>query len=148
VEARPVRRRDRAGIALVLGLTAALTAVGATAVSGAEEFVALVIAACSGLLVFGALAALGPLLVSGSASLLRPVTARSLSARLAVANTGRASRRTAAMTTVLTLGVGLTAALAVGVSGANTEARASVAENFPSPAIIPTSMVADPEATA
>src|SRR5699024_3983563 len=52
------------------------------------------------------------------------------------------------LTTVLTLGVGLTAALAVGVSGASTEARASVAENFPSPAIIPTSMVADPEATA
>ena len=148
VEARPVRRRDRAGIALVLGLTAALTAVGATAVSGADEFLALVIAACSGLLVFGALAALGPLLVSGSASLLRPVVARSLSARLAVANIRRASRRTAAMTTVLTLGVGLTAALAVGVSGASTEARASVAENFPSPAIIPTSMVADPEATA
>src|SRR5699024_4394490 len=144
VEARAVRRRDRPGIALELGLTAALTVVVATAGAGADELVALVTAACGGLLVFGALAPLGPLLVSGPASLLRPVGARSLSARLAVANIRRASRRTAAMATVLTLGVGLTAALAVGVSGASTEARASVAENFPSPAIIPTSMVADP----
>lgn len=145
-EARPARRRARLVIALALVAAAALTAAAALLVAANQQFLGLALAVLSGLLVFGALTALGPLLVAGAATVLRPLGARSVSLRLALANTRRASRRTAAMTTVLTLGVGLTAALTVGVAGASEDARRGVAQNFPTPAIIPTDMVADPDA--
>lgn len=145
-EARPASLRTRVGIALALVAIAVVAALAAVVVSATDEFLGLAVAALSGLLVFGALTALGPLLISGSAALLRPLAARSVSLRLALSNARRASRRTAAMTTVLTLGVGLTAALIVGVAGASEDARAGVARTFSAPAIIPVDLVTDPEA--
>ncbi|HEX7350896.1 FtsX-like permease family protein [Brachybacterium sp.] len=145
-EARPVRRGPRLMLAAALVLTAAAAAGLGVLVSSEQEFLGLALAALSGTLVFLALVLLGPLLVSIAAAMLRPLASRSPAMSLAVANTRRASRRTAAMTTVLTLGVGLTAALTVGVSGATQDARDGVARNFPAPAIIPTDLVEDPDA--
>lgn len=145
-EARQVRRGPRLMIAAALVLTAAAAAGLGVLVSSQQEFLGLALAALSGTLVFLALVLLGPLLVSVAAAMLRPLASRSPAMSLAVANTRRASRRTAAMTIVLTLGVGLTAALTVGVSGATQDARDSVARNIPAPAIIPTDLVEDPDA--
>ena len=52
------------------------------------------------------------------------------------------------MTTVLTLGVGLTAALTVGVAGATEDARLDLERNFPTEALVLTSDVSDPESFA
>ncbi|WP_193103559.1 FtsX-like permease family protein [Brachybacterium sp. FME24] len=147
-EARPLRRRARSALAGALAVAAIATGAVGLFVSSTDQFVGLAFAALSGLLVFGALVATGPFLVSGAAALLHPLASRSVPIRLALSNTRRASRRTAAMTTVLTLGVGLTAALVVGVAGATQDAQDGVARNFPSTAIIPVDLVADPEAVA
>lgn len=145
-EARHVRPRARLVIAGALVSAAAAAGAIGVGVSRTAEFLGLALAAVSGTLVFGAVVAVGPFLITGSAILLRPLTSRSAPLRLALSNALRASRRTAAMTTVLTLGVGLTAALIVGVAGAGEDAREGVARNFPAPAIIPVDLVTDPEA--
>lgn len=144
-EARPVRRRLRLAIAAALTVAGAATAGLGVFLSSEQQFLGLALAALSGTLVFLALVLVGPFLVSFAATVIRPLGSRSLSMSLAVANARRASRRTAAMTTVLTLGVGLTAALTVGVAGATQDAREGVARNFPAPAIIPTGMVEEPD---
>lgn len=145
-EARPVRLRARLVVAGALTSTAVAAGATAVGVSGTAEFLGLALAALSGVLVFGAVVAVGPFLITGSAILLRPLTSRSAPLRLALSNALRASRRTAAMTTVLTLGIGLTAALIVGVAGASQDAREGVERNFAAPAFIPLDLVDDPEA--
>ncbi|PCC37738.1 hypothetical protein CIK66_17765 [Brachybacterium alimentarium] len=147
-EARPVRRRARLILAGALVATAVATGAVGLSASSTDQFLGLALAALSGILVFGAFVATGPFLVAWAAALLRPLASWSVSIRLALSNTRRASRRTAAMTTVLTLGVGLSAALIVGVAGATQDAEDGVARNFPSTAIIPVDLVADPEAVA
>ncbi|PWV58081.1 FtsX-like permease family protein [Nocardiopsis sp. L17-MgMaSL7] len=143
-EARPARLRARLIVASALALTAVATGAAGVLASRTQEALGLGLVALSGTLVFLALVVLGPLLIRGSAFMLRPLTSRSVPLRLAASNALRASRRTASMTTVLTLGVGLTAALVVGVAGATEDAREGVERNFPSEAIIPVSFVADP----
>lgn len=147
-EAAPVRRRLRLLAAVALVVAAAVSAGLGVLVASQQQFLALALAALSGTLVFLMLVVVGPFLVALAAMLLSPLAPRSLSLGLALSNARRASRRTAAMTTVLTLGVGLTAALAVGVAGASQDAREGVARNFPAPAIIPVDLVEDPGALA
>ncbi|PPG36555.1 hypothetical protein C5E10_00070 [Pseudoclavibacter sp. RFBG4] len=145
-DARPLRGGTRGLTAVTATAFAAAAAVAGVAVAPTDEFLGLALAALSGTLVFAALVAVGPLLIRWSALLLRPLASRSVALRLTMSNARRASRRTAAMTTVLTLGVGLTAALTVGVAGATADAEASVARNFPTAAIIPVDLVDDPGA--
>ena len=143
-EARPIRRRRR----LVLAGAAAFVAT-ATAAAGMEvndDTLGLGLAAVSGIAAFGALVSCAPMLVIAAATLLRPLISGSAAARLALSNVRRASRRTAAMTTTLTLGVGLTAALLVGIAGATADAQESVDGNFPAEVLIPASYVNDPDA--
>ena len=144
-EARPVRRRRRLLLAGALTVVAVGAAAVGVLVSRTQEFLGLGLTALSGTLVFLAIVVVGPFLVQASAHLLRPLTSGSVSLRLALSNARRASRRTAAMTTVLTLGVGLTAALVVGVAGATEESQEELATNFRSTAIIPVDFVDDPE---
>lgn len=144
-EAKPVRRRLRLLLAAALVVAAASSAGLGVLVASQQQFLALALAALSGTLTFLMLVVVGPFLVAISATLLRPLAPRCLSLGLAISNARRASRRTAAMTTVLTLGVGLTAALTVGVAGASQDAKDGVARNFPAPAIIPTDLVEDPD---
>ncbi|NYD67328.1 FtsX-like permease family protein [Agromyces atrinae] len=143
-------RAARLGVRLVVASALTLSAVAAgaagVAVSATDQFLGLALAALSGALVFVALVAVGPFLVAWSASLLRPLVSGSVAMRLAVSNAVRASRRTAAMTTVLMLGVGMTAALIVGVAGATADARDGVARTFPAEAIIPIDLVTDASA--
>lgn len=143
-EARAPRRGARFVIASTLTLAAVASGAAGAVAARTQEFVGLGLTALSGTLVFFALVAVGPFLVSGAALLVRPFARRSTALRLAVSNTRRASRRTAAMTTVLTLGVGLTAALTVGVAGAVDEARSGVERTFPTQALIPVDFVSDP----
>lgn len=145
-EARAARLWVRLAVASALSLSAVAAGAAGLTVSGTDEFLGLALAALSGVLLFVALVAVGPFLVRASASLARPLVSGSVAMRLAVSNAIRASRRTAAMTTVLMLGVGMTAALIVGVAGATADARDGVARNFPSAAIIPVDLVADPHA--
>lgn len=145
-QSRPARLGARLVAVSALALTAVATGAAGAMASRTDEFLGLALAALSGTLVFLALVVVGPFLIKWSAVLLRPLVSGSVSMRLAVSNARRASRRTAAMTTVLTLGVGLTAALAVGVAGATEDAREGVARNFPSEAIVPVDLVADPTA--
>ncbi|MEU6699296.1 FtsX-like permease family protein [Pseudonocardia sp. NPDC046786] len=133
-EARAPRARTRLPAAAVLAVLAAGTAgIGVTL---GEQLAGLAVIALSGLLLFAALVVTGPFLISAAATLLRPVADRSGPLRLAVANASRLSRRTAAMTTVLALGVGLTAALLVAVAGASDDARASIDRAYPADAVI------------
>lgn len=145
-DARPLRSPPRAFLAAAATASAAVAAFAGVAVASTDEFLGLALAALSGTLVFVALVAVGPLLIRWTGLLLRPLASRSVALRLAMSNMRRASRRTAAMTTVLTLGVGLTAALAVGVAGATVDAEQSVARNFPTAAIIPVDLVDEPNA--
>ncbi|WP_159551235.1 FtsX-like permease family protein [Citricoccus sp. K5] len=145
-EARPLRLRARLVLASSLVAIAVATGAAGLAASNTDAFLGLALAAFSGTLVFGALVVIGPFLIRWSATVMRPLASGSVSIRLALSNARRASRRTAAMTTVLTLGVGLTAALIVGVAGAIEDARDGVARNFPSTAIIPVDLVSDSEA--
>ncbi|MBF4459163.1 FtsX-like permease family protein [Pseudoclavibacter sp. VKM Ac-2867] len=145
-DARPLRGGARGLTAVTAAAFAAAAAIAGVAVAPTDEFLGLALAALSGTLVFAALVAVGPFLIRWSALLLRPLASRSVALRLTMSNARRASRRTAAMTTVLTLGVGLTAALTVGVAGATADAEASVARNFPTAAIIPVDLVDDPDA--
>ncbi|PPF45288.1 hypothetical protein C5B85_06790 [Pseudoclavibacter sp. AY1F1] len=145
-DARPLRGAPRLLFAVAAIAVAAVAAFAGVAVAATDEFLGLALAALSGTLVFAALVAVGPFLIRWSALLLRPLASRSVALRLTMSNARRASRRTAAMTTVLTLGVGLTAALTVGVAGATADAQESVARNFPTAAIIPVDLVDDPDA--
>lgn len=132
--ARAPRARVRlplAGIALVLAVVTAIAGVGA-----GDPLLGTAVAALSGMLVFTALVVTGPFVVSGTAAVVAPVAARWAPGRIAVANARRMSRRTAAMTTVLSLGVGLTAALLVGVAGASADARASIERNYPADIVV------------
>ncbi|GGD42905.1 hypothetical protein GCM10010915_25000 [Microbacterium faecale] len=147
-ESRPVRLGARLALAGVLSFTAIAAAAGGTLIARTDEFMGLGLAALSGILLFVALVAVGPFLIRSAARLLRPAAVRSAPIRLTLANARRASRRTASMTTVLTLGVGLTAALTVGVAGATEDARLDLERNFPTEALILTSDVSDPESFA
>ncbi|GAA1386935.1 hypothetical protein GCM10009613_21710 [Pseudonocardia kongjuensis] len=133
-EAHAPRARTRLPAAAVLAALAAATAgIGVTL---GDQLGGLAVVALSGLLLVAALGVTGPFLISGVAAALRPLTVRSGPLRLAVANARRLSRRTAAMTTVLALGVGLTAALLVAVAGASADARASIDRSLPADAVI------------
>ena len=145
-DARPARLGARLVLASALALTAVAAGAAGAVAARTQEALGLLLAALSGVLVFLTLVVVGPFLIRWSAVLLRPMARRSVSVQLAASNVRRASRRTAAMTTVLTLGVGLTAALVVGVAGATEDARAGVERTFSSEAIIPVSLVADPTA--
>ena len=147
-ESRPVRLGARLALAGVLSFTAVAAAAGGTLIARTDEFMGLGLAALSGILLFVALVAVGPFLIRSAARLMRPAAVRSAPIRLALANARRASRRTASMTTVLTLGVGLTAALTVGVAGATEDARLDLERNFPTEALVLTSDVSDPESFA
>lgn len=147
-ESRPVRLGARLAVVGALSFTAVAAATGGTLIARTDEFLALGLAALSGILIFVALVALGPFLIRSAAHLLRPAAVRSAPIRLALANARRASRRTASMTTVLTLGVGLTSALTVGVAGATEDARLDLERNFPTEALVLTSDVPDPESFA
>ena len=144
-EARPVRLRPRLLVASALTASALAAAGTGVVVSETEEFLGLALAALSGMLVFLAIVALGPFLVSSAAAGLSPLARRSVALGMAMSNARRASRRTAAMTTVLSLGVGLTAALTVGVAGVTQDSREDVARNFPATAMVPVDLVEDPE---
>ncbi|MFC7656056.1 hypothetical protein ACFQV8_05470 [Pseudonocardia benzenivorans] len=100
----------------------------------ADGAVGLVAAAASGLVTFAALVALGPVMMSGLAATVgRLVTAVGRApGRMAVANAAQVPRRTAATVTVLTLGVGLTSALLVGVASADSSAQRSISQRLPS----------------
>lgn len=145
-DARPVRTGARLVSASALLLTAVATGAGGAAVAGTDQLGGLGLAALSGTLVFLALVVVGPFLVRAAALMLRPLAVRSASLRLATSHARRSSRRTASMTTVLTLGVGLAAALLVGVAGAAADARDSVDRTFGAAAIIPVDLVDDPDA--
>ncbi|MFP5069585.1 FtsX-like permease family protein [Pseudonocardia nantongensis] len=147
-EAHAPRARRRMPVVAVLLASAA--GIGALGASVGDSLVGLALVALSGLVAFAALVLVGPYLVAGAAALVRPLVARSGPARLAVANARRVSRRTAATTTVLALGVGLTAALLVGIDGATADARASIDRNYPSEVMVlpssPSSSLEDPAA--
>ncbi|ANY07152.1 FtsX-like permease family protein [Pseudonocardia sp. HH130630-07] len=133
-EARgPSARRRLPAVVVLLVLAAGIGALG-TIVGDSLGGLALV--ALSGLVAFAALVVAGPYLVGGAAALVAPLVARSGPARLAVANARRVSRRTAATTTVLALGVGLTAALLVGIDGATADARDSIDSNYRSEVLV------------
>lgn len=133
-EAHRPRARRRVPLAAVL--VAAAAVVAGAGVSVGDALGALGLVALSGMLLFGALVVAGPYVVSGAATVLRGPAAGSGPARLAVANARRLSRRTAATTTVLALGVGLTAALLVGIDGASAEARASIEQEYPAEVLV------------
>ncbi|MBN9737124.1 ABC transporter permease [Pseudonocardia sp. P1] len=124
----PRAARRLPAVAVLVVLAAGVAVLG---LSTGDSLGALALVALSGLMLFAALVAAGPFLVAGAAAAVRPLAGRSGPARLAVANARRVSRRTAATTTVLALGVGLTAALLVGIDGASADARASIERNFP-----------------
>ncbi|MCM3845421.1 FtsX-like permease family protein [Pseudonocardia sp. DR1-2] len=132
--ARAPRARVRlplAAVALVLAVVLAVAGVGM-----GSPLAGTALAALSGMLVFAALVVTGPFVVSGAAALVAPVVARWAPGRIAVGNARRMSRRTAAMTTVLSLGVGLTAALLVAVAGASADATASIERNYPADVVV------------
>ncbi|GAA4994248.1 FtsX-like permease family protein [Pseudonocardia tropica] len=132
--ARAPRARVRlplAAVALVLAVVLAVAGVGM-----GSPLAGTALAALSGMLVFAALVVTGPFVVSGAAALVAPVVARWAPGRIAVGNARRMSRRTAAMATVLSLGVGLTAALLVGVAGASADARESIERNYPADMVV------------
>ncbi|ODU15815.1 MAG: hypothetical protein ABS80_20780 [Pseudonocardia sp. SCN 72-51] len=142
-EAGTSRRGRRAVVAGVAAVVAVLLAFAGGGVGGAPGLIA---AAASGLATFAALVALGPLLMSGLAATAGRVVATVGRApgRMAVANAGQVPRRTAATVTVLTLGVGLTSALLVGVSSVDASAQQSISERLPSAVQV---SAADPPAT-
>lgn len=132
--ARAPRARVRlplAAVALVLAVVLAVAGVGM-----GSPLAGTALAALSGMLVFAALVVTGPFVVSGAAALVAPVVARWAPGRIAVGNARRMSRRTAAMTTVLSLGVGLTAALLVAVAGASADATASIERDYPADIVV------------
>ncbi|MFP5019543.1 FtsX-like permease family protein [Pseudonocardia phyllosphaerae] len=134
-EARAPRRGRRAALAGALAAVAAVLAGFGVAAAG-SVFTSVGLLALSGLVLFGALVAVGPMLVAGAARLVAPLVARSGAARLAVGNARRVSRRTAATTTVLALGTGLTAALLVGMQGLGDGARAGIDQSYPADAVV------------
>ncbi|MGD9987427.1 FtsX-like permease family protein, partial [Pseudonocardia sp.] len=142
-EAGTSRRGRRAVVAAGAAVVAVLLALVGTGVGDAAGLIA---AAASGLATFAALVALGPLLMSGLAATVGRVVAAVGRApgRMAVANAGQVPRRTAATVTVLTLGVGLTSALLVGVSSVDASAQQSITERLPSAVQV---SAADPPAT-
>ena len=133
-EARGPSARRRLRAVVVLLVPAA--GIGALGVTVGDSLGGLALVALSGLVAFAALVVAGPYLVGGAAALLAPLVARSGPARLAAANARRVSRRTAATTTVLALGVGLTAALLVGIDGATADARNSIDSNYRSEVLV------------
>lgn len=132
--ARGPRARVRLSLAAVSLVLAVLLAVAGVATG--SPLGGLVLAALSGMLVFAALVATGPFVVSGAAALVAPVVARWAPGRIAVGNARRMSRRTAAMTTVLSLGVGLTAAMLVAVAGASADVTASLERDYPADIVV------------
>lgn len=132
--ARSPRARVRLSLAAVSLVLAVLLAVAGAAMG--SPLGGLVLAALSGMLVFAALVATGPFVVSGAAALVAPVVARWAPGRIAVGNARRMSRRTAAMTTVLSLGVGLTAAMLVAVAGASADVTASLERDYPADIVV------------
>ncbi|MFG1634135.1 FtsX-like permease family protein [Pseudonocardia alni] len=132
--ARGPRARVRVTLAALALLAAG--ALAALAVELGDALTGTALAALSGMSVFAALVVAGPFVVSGAAALLAPLVARWAPGRIAVGNARRMSRRTAAMTTVLSLGVGLTAALLVAVAGASADARASIDRNYPADVVV------------
>lgn len=132
--ARAPRARVRLSLAAVSLVLAVLLAVAGAAMG--SPLGGLVLAALSGMLVFAALVATGPFVVSGAAALVAPVVARWAPGRIAVGNARRMSRRTAAMTTVLSLGVGLTAAMLVAVAGASADVTASLERDYPADIVV------------
>jgi putative ABC transport system permease protein len=132
--ARGPRVRVRVTLAALALLAAG--ALAALAVELGDALTGTALAALSGMSVFAALVVAGPFVVSGAAALLAPLVARWAPGRIAVGNARRMSRRTAAMTTVLSLGVGLTAALLVAVAGASADARASIDRNYPADVVV------------
>ncbi|MBN9754659.1 putative ABC transporter integral membrane protein [Pseudonocardia sp. Ae406_Ps2] len=132
--ARAPRARVRLSLAAVSLVLAVLLAVAGVAMG--SPLGGLVLAALSGMLVFAALVATGPFVVSGAAALVAPVVARWAPGRIAVGNARRMSRRTAAMTTVLSLGVGLTAAMLVAVAGASADVTASLERDYPADIVV------------
>ncbi|MEU4372595.1 FtsX-like permease family protein [Pseudonocardia alni] len=131
-------RGPRARVRVTLAALALLAAgsLAALAVELGDALTGTALAALSGMSVFAALVVAGPFVVSGAAALLAPLVARWAPGRIAVGNARRMSRRTAAMTTVLSLGVGLTAALLVAVAGASADARASIDRNYPADVVV------------
>ncbi|OLM33952.1 putative ABC transporter integral membrane protein [Pseudonocardia sp. Ae717_Ps2] len=132
--ARAPRARVRLSLAAVSLVLAVLLAVAGVAMG--SPLGGLVLAALSGMLVFAALVATGPFVVSGAAALVAPVVARWAPGRIAVGNARRMSRRTAAMTTVLSLGVGLTAAMLVAAAGASADVTASLERDYPADIVV------------
>jgi putative ABC transport system permease protein len=114
------------------GLVVAAAALAGLA-GGLDAELALIVLAASGMTVFAAVVAAGPLLVRALAATLgRPVAALGGPAgRLAVANALQVPRRIAATVSVLALGVGLTSALLVGLASTDADAQRSLAEQFP-----------------
>ncbi|GAA4850372.1 hypothetical protein GCM10023403_11640 [Pseudonocardia benzenivorans] len=144
-EAGTSRRGRRAVLATVL-LVVALALAAPPLAGVADGAVGLVAAAASGLVTFAALVALGPVMMSGLAATVgRLVTAVGRApGRMAVANAAQVPRRTAATVTVLTLGVGLTSALLVGVASADSSAQRSISQRLPSAVQV---SAPDPDAT-
>lgn len=127
------RRLALAGVLVLVAVGLAALALGG--VSGQAGIVAL---AASGLVLFAALVAAGPLLTRAQGRLLAgPVSLVGRAAgRLAVANAADVPRRTAATVAVLAMGVGLTAALLVGLASTRASAEASVRELFPAELVV------------
>lgn len=133
----------RSGRRMVLAGLLAAVAVGsggiAVAVGDSAELAVLAVAA-SGMVAFAAIVAAGPVLVRGLAATAGRLISRLGGApgRLATANAGQVPRRTAATISVLTLGVGLTAALLVALASTEADAQASLAEQFPTDVVLTT----------
>ncbi|GAA1285320.1 hypothetical protein GCM10009609_58370 [Pseudonocardia aurantiaca] len=131
----------RTGRRLVVAAVAAAIAGGLAwaALNGAESpELAMVIVAASGIVAFGALVVAGPVFVRGLVAIAGPVISAMGGGpgRLAAANAAQVPRRTAATISVLTLGVGMTSALLVGISSTRAGAERSISEQFPAKIVV------------
>ncbi|WP_433276434.1 FtsX-like permease family protein [Pseudonocardia xinjiangensis] len=134
------RAGRRIAVAAVLAVAAGGLAALALGVARTSDELAMLVVAGSGIVAFGALIVIGPVLVRGLVAVAgRPVAAvGGASGRLAVANAAQVPRRTAATISVLALGVGLTSALLVGVSSVRAGAEQNIAEMFPTDVVVAT----------
>ncbi|WP_422646964.1 ABC transporter permease [Actinoalloteichus caeruleus] len=129
-ESRVGRLRTTLGVLLLLGALGLLALGLMMGTNEGQLFVLAVMA--SGVLLFGAVLAAGPLLVRIMTRLVeRPAgAAGGIAGRLAARNTGRAPRRSATTASVFALGVTLVSAVLVGLSsmqaGADEQLRASM----------------------
>ncbi|MEJ3657924.1 FtsX-like permease family protein [Actinomycetes bacterium KLBMP 9759] len=139
---RTGRRLVLAGVFAVIAAGSAAVVLGA---QGVDPAVGLVTLAASGMVAFGAVVAVGPLLVRALGATVGRLIALVGRApgRLATANAAQVPRRTAATISVLALGVGLTSALLVALASTQAGAERKVAQLFPADIAISTS---DPQA--